>query len=215
MKFFGTKLTCQKGDKLVFENLDFSVQSGNILILTGKNGSGKTSLLRIMAGLAFPSKGYLSWNDGSVKQEPEKHKMRLNFVGHLNAIKSFLSVQENLTFWAQTRGKNITDVHSVLVKFELDRLASISSQHLSSGQSRKLALARLLLCNTPLWLLDEPTVALDQGSIINLEKIISVHCQNGGMAVIATNINLNFPGSKQLNLHDFSPGNQMAKPFVQ
>ena len=205
MKFFGTKLTCQKGEKLVFENLNFSVETGNTLVLTGKNGSGKTSLLRIMAGLASPSKGLLSWNDGSVKQEPERHKMRLNFVGHLNAIKPFLSVQENLIFWAQTRGMQITDVHSALVKFELHHLASIPTQYLSSGQSRKLALARLLLYNTSLWLLDEPTVALDQQSILNLEKIISLHCKTGGMAVIATNFDMKFPDAKKLNLHKFAP----------
>ena len=215
MKFFGTNLTCQRGGKLVFGDLNFSVESGSILVLTGKNGSGKTSLLRIMADLTSHSNGLLSWNDGSVKQEPERHKMRLNFVGHLNAIKPFLSVRENLIFWAQTRGIKITNVHSALVKFELHHLASIPTQYLSSGQSRKLALARLLLCNTPLWLLDEPTVALDPQSIITLEKVIAVHCKNGGMAVIATNFDMNFPDSKELNLHNFTPANQMARHFVQ
>ena len=120
MRFFGENLSCVRGERLVFSGLEFAVDPGTALVLTGSNGSGKTSLLRVMAGLTRPTAGHLAWQDGPVADDPERHHSRLHYVGHLDALKPVLSVRENLQTWAQLHGGTDKKIASALKKLGLE-----------------------------------------------------------------------------------------------
>jgi heme exporter protein A len=204
MRFFGNNLTCIRGERVVFANLDFSVSSGEAITLVGRNGSGKTSLLRVMAGLTRMSHGILGWNDGSVSDDPERHRRRLNFVGHLDSVKPVLTVRENLAGWARLRHATDEKVSEGLVTFGLGGLADIPGRYLSTGQRRRLSLARLCLSEAPLWLLDEPTIALDSEAVTALDRAIVTHRDGGGMVIIATNVALSMDDAVPIDMGDFA-----------
>ncbi|MCE2510841.1 MAG: heme ABC exporter ATP-binding protein CcmA [Alphaproteobacteria bacterium] len=183
--FTGEGLACIRGERRVFDGLDFKVQSGGALVLAGPNGSGKTSLLRLMAGLGVLADGSLRWNGAAIHDNPEAHHARLCFVGHADAIKASLSVRENLTFWAVLHG-TAERVDGALDHFGLGHLAGTPARFLSAGQRRRLTLARLLATKAPLWLLDEPEAALDHEAAARLREAIARHRAQGGMVVLAT-----------------------------
>jgi heme exporter protein A len=184
--FEGRDVTCIRGERTVFSGLAFALDDGQALILRGSNGSGKSSLLRIMAGLLSPASGTLFWEGEAV--EPDSHNLRIHYVGHLDGLKPALTVSENLSFWSTlARGQSRPDaVAAALAHFSLANLANIPARMLSAGQRRRLALARLIAAPTSLWLLDEPTTALDAESSDVLQKTVSKHLSEGGLAVIAT-----------------------------
>ena len=186
--FAGEALTCLRGDRLVFENLSFQARPGEALLLTGPNGSGKSSLLRLMAGLLSPAAGRLVWGGAAIADEPERHRARLHYVGHLDALKPALTVAENLAFYAALRGKPADDatLDRALVQLRLDRLADTPARFLSQGQRRRTALARVLVAPAPLWLLDEPTLALDEASLAALGAVLISHLTEGGHVIAAT-----------------------------
>ena len=190
MRFFGENLSCVRGERLVFSGLEFAVDPGTALVLTGSNGSGKTSLLRVMASLTHPTAGHLAWQDGPVADDPERHHNRLHYVGHLDALKPVLSVRENLETWAQLHGGTDKKIALALKKLRLEGFENIPGRYLSAGQRRRLSLARLAASDAPLWLLDEPTIALDAASVDAVRTLIAEHRTAGGMAVIATNVDL-------------------------
>jgi heme exporter protein A len=204
MQFFGQNLSCMRGERLVFSGLDFTVKPGSVLVLSGNNGSGKTSLLRVMAGLTHPIAGELAWHDGSVADNPERHHNRINFVGHLNAVKAVLSVYENLKIWASLNGGTNKTISVALKKMGLEGLENTPGQYLSAGQKRRLSLARLVASHTKLWLLDEPTIALDPASVEALRDLITEHRNSGGMTIIANNVDLKIKDTTELNLHNFA-----------
>ncbi|MFI4998071.1 MAG: heme ABC exporter ATP-binding protein CcmA, partial [Hyphomicrobiales bacterium] len=136
--FAGRALACRRGARLVFEGLDFALEPGGALLLRGPNGSGKSSLLRLMAGLLQPVEGAFSWGDGPIAPEPERHRRRLAFLGHLDAVKPALTVAENLRFWCGAGA-----VERGLEAFGIAALARIPARLLSAGQRRRLALARV------------------------------------------------------------------------
>lgn len=208
MRFFGENLSCVRGERLVFSGLEFAVDPGTALVLTGSNGSGKTSLLRVMSGLTRPTVGHLAWQDGPVVDNPERHHSRLNYVGHLDALKPILSVRENLQTWAQLHGSTDKKIASALKKLGLEGFENIPGRYLSTGQRRWLSLARLAASDAPLWLLDEPTIALDTASIDAVRSLIAEHRTAGGMAVIATNIDLRIADTTTLNLLDFATADE-------
>ncbi|NKB19858.1 MAG: heme ABC exporter ATP-binding protein CcmA [Alphaproteobacteria bacterium] len=208
MRFFGENLSCVRGERLVFSGLDFAVEPGTALVLTGSNGSGKTSLLRVMAGLTRPTEGQLAWDDGPISDDPENHHRRLHFVGHLDALKPVLSVHENLDIWARLQGGIEKKIASALKKLMLEGFENIPGRYLSAGQRRRLSLARLAASDAPLWLLDEPTIALDAPSVAAVRSLIAEHRTNGGMAVIATNVDLGIADTTTLNLLDFTASNE-------
>ena len=200
--FQGRALACVRGDRPVFAGLDFDLPPGGALVLTGPNGSGKSSLLRVMAGLLPPAAGELAWGGTAVAEDPEGHRGRLHYVGHLDALKPALSVEENLRFWAGLRTAS-PGVEAVLERFGLDHLADLPARLLSAGQRRRLALGRLLAAPADLWLLDEPSVGLDARSITALTDIIAEHRAAGGRVAVATHLTLTLPEAQPLSLDDF------------
>ena len=210
MRFFGNNLTCIRGERVVFAKLDFSVSPGDVIALIGRNGSGKTSLLRVMAGLTRIATGSLGWEDGAIADDPERHRKRLNYVGHLDSVKPVLTVRENLTSWARLLNATDDRVTDGLDKFGLGRLADIPGRYLSAGQRRRLSLARLGLSAAPLWLLDEPTIALDSEAVVALNRAIAAHRETGGMVVIATNVALDVDDAAPIDMENFTAALEYA-----
>ena len=204
MRFFGKNISCIRGERLVFSDLNFSIEPGNALIITGNNGSGKTSLLRLMAGLSRPASGHINWQDGAIWDDPETHHIRLHFIGHLTALKSTLSVKENLETWSHLHGGRKKDIVGTIKKLNLEGLEDTHCQNLSAGQKQRASLARLAANDAPLWLLDEPTTALDAMSVDLLNSMIKKHIKGGGICVIATNTGLNVENCLELNMQDFA-----------
>jgi heme exporter protein A len=175
-----------RGGRLVFVGVSFALAAGAALIVRGPNGAGKSSLLRLLAGLLEPAVGLLSWNGGPVRDDPAAHRGRLHLIGHGNAIKSALSVRENLRFAVALAGAPADGIERALESLDLAALAGVPSLYLSAGQRRRLALARLLAAPRALWLLDEPDAGLDAASRARLARAVAEHRAGGGIAVIAT-----------------------------
>ena len=169
----------------MFAGLNFSIASGEAVVLRGPNGSGKTTLLRLMAGLTRMSGGKLTWN-GTEIDDFEAHGARLRFIGHLDAVKPALTVAENLEFWRNLWGHPLVEVKQAAQKLGLGPLLDFPARLLSAGQRHRLSLARLLVAPAPLWLLDEPGNALDESSLQALAAIIAAHRNRGGMVMIAS-----------------------------
>ncbi len=202
-RFAGTDLACIRGERLVFQGLGFALDAGQALVLGGANGSGKSSLLRLLAGLARPAGGTLSWDGASIADDPDAHRARLLYVGHADPLKPALTVAENLAFWAALRaGRRLADsaVVAALDAFAIGRLAGVPGRYLSAGQRRRVNLARLAVSPVALWLLDEPTTALDAAAGESLRALIAAHRARGGMVVASTHSELGLDGARQLNL---------------
>jgi heme exporter protein A len=182
-EFSFDNLSLERAERLVAEGLSARVQSGAVLLLTGPNGSGKSSLLRALAGLMLPAAGRIAWDGIDIHKNADAHRARLDFVGHQDAVKPGLSAQENLRFWAGMGGG---DAGAALGVFKLNTLADRPARFLSAGQRRRLALSRLALRHKALWLLDEPTTALDADSRAAFQTLLKQHVERGGIAIIAT-----------------------------
>jgi heme exporter protein A len=184
----GTGLVCDRGERRVFAGLDLAVAAGEALAVVGPNGTGKSSLLRLLAGLLPPAAGLLAWNGTPVTDDPDAHRARLHYVGHLDAVKPALSAAETLVFQAQLRGSRPSrgDILEALEVFGMSGLADLPSRFLSQGQRRRAALARLMVARAPLWLLDEPTLGLDADSVVRLAGAMARHRADGGMIIVAT-----------------------------
>jgi heme exporter protein A len=197
--FAGAALTCQRGERLVFQGLDFSLSPGGLLLLRGPNGSGKSSLLRLMAGLLQPAEGSLTWAGAAISRDGDAHRWRLAFLGHLDALKPALSTAENLAFWC---GRDA--VQPALSAWGIEHLAERPARLLSQGQRRRLALARILASKATLWLLDEPTNALDDEAVTIFARCLARHRAAGGMAVIALHGESDLPDAALLDLGGFA-----------
>ena len=208
--FEGRDLLCVRGERRVFEGLSFALAAGGLLVLTGANGSGKSSLLRIMAGLLRPAAGALLWDGAPARDDPDAQAARLQYLGHLDAVKPVLSAAENLMFWAALHGGGAAEVTRALDGFDLGALAEVPGRMLSAGQKRRVALARLLAAPAEVWLLDEPTVGLDAASLARLTDAIAAQRARGGRVVAATHAAIEAPDAKVLDLGDFAPGPDAA-----
>jgi heme exporter protein A len=202
--FRGHDLACIRSERIVFEGLDFAVAPGAALVLTGANGSGKSSLLRIMAGIARPAAGALVWQGRPVGDDPEAFFGDIHYLGHRDAVKAALTVRENLAFHAALRGAT-GSVDAALDRVGLAALAEMPARLLSAGQTRRLALARLFASPAPLWLLDEPTIALDRASVEAVMEAIAAHRASGGTVVASTNVPLGIDGATALDVSAFAP----------
>jgi heme exporter protein A len=181
----------------VFHKLSFRIAGGQLLLLTGPNGAGKTTLLRTIAGFLPPAAGRVTLSGG----DPEfTLAEQMHYIGHLNAVKASLTVAENAAFWAGFLGGSSALVDRALARFGLAALADIPARFLSAGQMRRLGLARLLVAQRPLWLLDEPTAALDAAAASILAEAVDAHVQGGGLALVATHLPLGLSGARELRL---------------
>jgi heme exporter protein A len=197
MKLIVDRLSVMRGDRMVVTQLTFSVDSGEALVLTGPNGAGKTTVIRTIAGLLRPAGGQIRLEGAQPDRAPSEE---CHYVGHLNGVKASLTVAENATFWARYVGGASDAVEVALATFGLAGARDVPAGYLSAGQRRRLALARLLLARRPIWLLDEPTVSLDEAAQQLLTQAVDAHLAAGGLVVAATHAPLGFDGSRELQL---------------
>ncbi len=210
-------ITCRRGERLVFTGLSFRLSAGSALLLTGANGSGKTSLLRLLATLIAPAAGRLGWGDVPIEADIPAYRKRLHYVGHLDGVKPGLTPRETVAFWTTLRaGKAAREgraLDTALAAFALDSVADWPCRWLSAGQRRRLALARVVATPAPVWLLDEPTSALDGDNQMRLERLIAQHRASGGRVVIASHTAIRIDDAAVLALDTFAATSGDAAVF--
>jgi heme exporter protein A len=197
MRLSATELACRRGGRDVFAGVSFSVASGEALTVRGRNGAGKSSLLRMLAGLVRLAAGSIELEGGDPEQTLGE---QAHYLGHQDALKPALSVGENLQFWASFLGGHATDIGTPLAAVGLEQLAYLPAAYLSAGQRRRLSIARLLAVARPIWLLDEPTSTLDDAAQKRLGEIMRNHLATGGLILAATHGALGIEGGKELML---------------
>ena len=191
-----SNLTLWRGHSLLFEHLSFSVQAGAALFLRGPNGVGKTSLLRVLCGLTRPEEGEISWQG---QRQQDALRGLVAYSGHQPGLSVDLTVRQNLTFYAQlSRGK--VNWQSLLAALGLERRADLAVRHLSAGQKRRAAMARVLMSGAPVWLLDEPFTNLDATGRRLIADHIGAHLASGGLAVVAAHDDMRLPDPRCANL---------------
>jgi heme exporter protein A len=183
-----SKLGCSRGGRQLFRDVDCTLQSGRWLYVAGANGVGKTSLLRMVCGLAPIEAGEIAWNGTPIHAQREAYRQDLCYLGHLNALQESMTVSENLSFIAALGGTapNAVQVNDVLTHFGVRGRGDQLVRHLSQGQKRRVALSRLALSQARLWVLDEPFVAMDEAGVRMLADLIAAHLAKGGMAVLTS-----------------------------
>ena len=201
MSFFEAKnISCIRGNKLLFKNLNFKLFSGELLLIKGANGSGKTSLLKILSGLLKPISGSIIVNKKDMNLLKDEYFKYFEYVGHENAIKSALTVRENLNFYLKIK-KDLTkkNFEKSIKIFNLKNLLDVKIENLSSGDKRRVSLSRLILSKSKMWFLDEPTNGLDKINTLNFFKILKQHLLFNGLAIIASHDEIKIK-NKNINL---------------
>lgn len=183
-----TDLECVRGDRSLFKELSFRLEAGACLLVQGANGSGKTSLLRMLCGLLAPAAGEIRWQGEPIRRLAEEYRRGLLYCGHLNAVKEELTAEENLTAAAALAGRPVSAAaaRTALQQAGLKGREELPVRVLSQGQKRRVSLARLLLDGSALWILDEPLTALDVHAVRWLAGVIDGHLARGGMAVLTS-----------------------------
>ncbi len=197
MKLEIQNLTVDRGTRRVLDQLSFSVSSGEAVILAGPNGAGKTTLIRTVAGFIRPASGSVRLDGGDDERDLAA---QCHYVGHANGIKSSLTVEENLRFWADYLGHGEQGIDDAMDAFDVVALATMPVAYLSAGQKRRVGLARLLVAERPIWLLDEPSVSLDTASTALLASVVDRHVKSGGIAIAATHVPLGLGAAWTLDL---------------
>jgi heme exporter protein A len=192
VSFEGLGLSCIRDDRLLFEQLNFSLQAGQILLLEGKNGSGKTSLLRILCGFRPADSGTILWCGEEISSS--RYYEFMTYVGHLDGFKKELTVLENLRLVLALNRPGQYSIAQALEKLQLSGYDDALVQTLSAGQKRRLSLARLLIIANKLWILDEPFTALDKQGIALTETLMQEHAARGGMVILTSHHDLDLPG---------------------
>jgi len=186
-------LACVRGTRRLFRDLNFSAQEGELIELRGPNGSGKTSLLRIICGLATPAAGEVRWNGESIRSLAEEYFSSVAYLGHQNAVKDELSALENLRISSAVSGQRLdkSEAQEILARVGLSEQQNLPSRVLSAGQWRRLGMTRLLTSPAKLWILDEVLTSLDSSAMDLSRQFISKHLQQNGIAIVATHQDLN------------------------
>ena len=201
MSFFEIKnISCIRGNKLLFKNLNFKINNKELLVIKGANGSGKTTLLKILSGLLKPISGSIIVNKKDMNLLKDEYFKYFEYIGHENAIKTALTVRENLNFYLKIKRNLTTKNFEKAIKiFNLKDLLDIKVENLSSGEKRRVSLSRLILSNSKIWFLDEPTNGLDKINTVNFFKILKQHLQLNGLAIVASHDDIKIK-NKNINL---------------
>jgi heme exporter protein A len=197
MQLTGDNLVCSRGGREVFRGLSFTLKGGGALLVTGRNGAGKSSLLRMIAGLVRIAGGTLALEGG---EQDSPIGEQAHYLGHLDALKTALTVAENLQFWSEFMGPASGNVEPALQAVELAPLSDLPAAYLSAGQRRRLSIARLIAVPRAIWLLDEPTSALDVGSQERLAGLMQRHLTSGGMIIAATHGAIGLERARELKM---------------
>jgi heme exporter protein A len=197
MRLVGSDLTCVRGGRQVFSGVGFTVGAGEALLVMGPNGAGKSSLLRLVAGLLRPQQGRLKLEGGDLELTIAE---QAHYLGHQDALKPSLSARENLGFWTALLGGEAAKSDHALAAVGLDEIAHLPAIYLSAGQRRRLAIARLIAVERPIWLLDEPTSVLDAAAQAMLADLIRAHVAASGLVLVASHGPIGLNGAKQLRL---------------
>ncbi|MHC5231442.1 heme ABC exporter ATP-binding protein CcmA [Brucella sp. LJL56] len=201
MRLEAENLAGERGGETIFAGLSFALSEGEALVVTGPNGSGKSTLLRIICGLLQPEAGKVEFReDGTVLPV----RAACHYLGHQNAMKPALSVRENLTFWQKFNGAAQAEIDEALEAVDLPGVEHLPFGYLSTGQKRRVSIARLLVSHRPLWIVDEPTAGLDKASEARFAEIMRGHMREGGMIVAATHIPLGLEGVRSLDMAAYS-----------
>ncbi|AFL54264.1 heme exporter protein A [Sinorhizobium fredii] len=206
MRLLVEGLSARRGEDLIFHDISFSLATGEALVVTGPNGSGKSTLLRVLAGLLQVESGRLSLKDGPSGYE---HPRELShYLGHRNAMKQELTVEENLSFWqhflGNSPGGSGLDLAAAAAAVGLAGITHLPFGYLSAGQQRRMAMAKLLVAHRPIWILDEPTAALDAGADRLFAGLVTRHLERGGIVIVATHQSLGIGQSKTLQMTGFA-----------
>lgn len=198
-------LACRRSDRLVFTGLDFHLDPGAALLVVGPNGAGKSSLLRLIAGLLRPFAGAIRWDGADISDDAFVHRARVAYLGHGDGVKAALTVAEEIGFWAAIEGGQAGTGALALEAMDLSRLADFPCRHLSAGQKRRVAIARVLArIESPLWILDEPTNGLDAEARRRLGRALTAHRDGGGLVIAASHEGLEMPGARVLEIGPFA-----------
>lgn len=189
-------LTCIREERVLFEALNMSVCAGDILQIEGPNGAGKTSLLRILAGLSQPYDGCVYFQDKNIAQYREVFHQDLLYLGHLPGVKDEMTAQENLEFNLALHGLASNTAETTLAEVNLLGFEDALASHLSAGQHRRIALARLWQSNAKIWILDEPFTAIDKLGVKKLEQLFLQHANNGGCVILTSHQDLSLPAER-------------------
>ena len=195
-------LECIRDDRTLFSNLEFRVEPGSALVLEGRNGSGKTSLLRILCGIRLPDGGTVTWGDTDIDKLGPDYHMHMAYVGHRDGVKLDLTPLENLAMARALGMPNDITLEDALDQVDLRGFEDVLTRNLSAGQQRRLALARLLVTDTTLWILDEPFTSLDVHGIQVIEELLDTHTSAGGMLAVTSHhaVNLKNTTVQRINL---------------
>jgi heme exporter protein A len=205
--FKAQKIGFKRNHSSIFENVEIDLQTGEGLVVRGANGSGKSTLLRVLAGFLESSAGNIQWNKQTIKNT-QSFANQMHYLGHQNGLRNALSVYENLHWYATFAGEeiNTAKIQGVLDRLQLAKFWNLRAEKLSAGQARRLAIARLMLVQKPLWILDEPSAALDTQSLELLHNLIAEHISKTGIVIIATHetyfAKLNFAQLSLGNIND-------------
>ena len=212
MKLVVENLGAERAGQVIFSQISFELAKGEILILTGANGSGKSTLLRVVTGLLPAFSGTVMIEGMSDEDNiPEL----MHYLGHLNALKPALSIRENLEFWQIYCGMPLMSIDDALAAVALPDIAHLPAGYLSAGQKRRISIAKLLVSYKPIWIVDEPTAALDKQSEKLFADLVADHLKQGGIAIAATHKPLGLAKTKSLNMNDVSvESKQQYEPLL-
>ncbi len=197
-------LSCIRDDRTLFSELSFTLGPGQVLLVEGRNGSGKTSLLRILCGIRQPDEGYIHWNGGDIYRLSTGYNAVTAWVGHKDGIKLELTARENLVFARSLGTPSGLEISEALERMELGGFDDVTAINLSAGQKRRLSLARLLVTRSQLWILDEPFTSLDTHGISLVENMVDKHLSEGGMLAVTSHHTVTLDSSEitRINLSE-------------
>jgi heme exporter protein A len=195
------ELECIRDNRLIFKDINFSVESNQTMLVRGKNGSGKTSLLRVLAGYIKNYSGNILFNGNNIKSDNELLS-EFRFLGQQNTLKENLSVQQNIAMWELIYQVK-SDIYEIAKILNIEQILNVDINSLSDGQKKRVSLARLIISNAKVWLLDEPLVYLDQDKIDLLQNIILRHNKRGGITIYSSNTNINLEFDNSIIMDDY------------